>query len=115
MVNKETDLNGFRLEEATIADMHEAIRSGRVTCVQIVKHYIARAQTFNGVASRLVTSDGASISPATGTVRAGAPLQVPVETVPVSQIYPDLEQYQGTPLELGRMEPTMSDPTVQQQ
>ena len=115
MVNEGAEQKGFRLEEATIAEMHEAIRSGRVTCVQIVKHYIARAQTFNGVASRLVTSDGAPITPATGTVRAGAPLQFPVETVPVSDIYPDLDQYQGTPLELGRMEPTMSDPTVQQQ
>ena len=27
MVNEETDQKGFRLEEATIADMHEAIRA----------------------------------------------------------------------------------------
>lgn len=106
---------GFRLEEATIAEMQAAIRAGQVTCLQIVDHYIARARAMNGVASRLVTADGAPVAPATGTIRAGAPLQFPTETVPVSDIFPDLEQYQGKPLELGRMEPTMSDPSVQQQ
>jgi len=106
---------GFRLEEATIAEMHAAISAGQVTCVQIVEHYIARARAINGPASRLVTGDGAPIAPGQGTVRAGAPLEFPTETVPVSDIYPDLDAYEGTPLELGRMEPTMSDPGVMQQ
>ena len=61
----------FRLEEATIDEMHAAIRAGEITCVQIVQHYIDRARAFNGVASALVTADGAPVPPAMGTVRAG--------------------------------------------
>ena len=52
---------------------------------------------------------------ATGAVRAGAPLPFPTETVKASTIFPDLDNYQGPPLEFGRMEPTASDPSVQQQ
>lgn len=115
MTNISASQAGFCLEEATIADMHAAIRQGKMTCVQIVQHYIARAQAINGVASRLVTQDGASVAPALGVVRAGSALSFPTETVPVSDIFPDLDQYQGKPLELGRMEATMSDPDVQQQ
>jgi len=50
----------FRLEEATIDDLHQAsgpdarLRRG-------VRHYIARARAFNGVASMLVTPDGAPV------------------------------------------------------
>lgn len=105
----------FRLEETTIAEMQAAIQNGRITCVEIVRHYIARARTFNGVASRLVTADGAPVAPAAGAVRAGKPLEFPTETVPLATIYPDLDLYEGTPLELGRMESTRSDPLVQQQ
>lgn len=114
-MTSDTAATRFRLEEATIAEMHAAIAAGEVTCVQIVEHYIARARAMNGVASRLVTADGAPVAPAAGTVRAGAPLEFPTETVPVSDIYPDLDAYEGKPLELGRMEPTMSDPDVAQQ
>jgi amidase len=106
---------GFQLEEATIAQMHAAIRAGQITCVGIVDHYIARARAYNGVASRLVTADGAPVAAATGAMRAGAPLQFPTDTVPVSAIYPDLDKYEGKPLELGRMEATRSDASVQQQ
>ncbi len=105
----------FRLEEATIDQLQAAIQAGETTCVQIVQHYIARARAYNGVASLLVTEDGASVAEATGTVRAGAPLQFPTETVAASTIFPDLDKYQGPPLEFGRMEPTASDPAVQQQ
>lgn len=105
----------FHLEEATIPEMHEAIRAGKITCVQIVQHYIERARAFNGVASRLVTDNGSPVAPATGAIRAGKPLEFPKETVPADTIYPELDRYEGTPLELGRMEPTMSDPSVQQQ
>jgi len=105
----------FRLEEATIADLHAAIQSGQITCVQVVQHYIDRARAYNGVASRLVTKDGRPAAPATGAVRAGAPLVFPVETVAASRLLPDLDKYKGTPLEFGRMEATASDPTVQQQ
>jgi Asp-tRNA(Asn)/Glu-tRNA(Gln) amidotransferase A subunit family amidase len=105
----------FRLEEATIADLHAAIRAGKTTCVEVVKRYIARARAFNGVASRLVTADGAPVAPATGTVRGEAVLKFPSETVKASTILPDLDKYKGPPLEYGRMEPTASDPEVQQQ
>jgi Asp-tRNA(Asn)/Glu-tRNA(Gln) amidotransferase A subunit family amidase len=107
--------DGFRLEEATIDEMHGAIRAGAITCVQIVQHYIHRARAFNGVASALVTRDGAPVPPATGTVRAGAPLRFPTGTIEAAALFPDLDRYTGPPLELGRMEATASDPTVQQQ
>src|SRR5215472_1018939 len=105
----------FRLEEATIDELHAAIRAGRTTCVAVVRHYIARARAFNGVASLLVTRDGAPVAPATGAVRAGAPLAFPTATVKASAVLPDLDQYRGPPLEFGRMEPTASDPSVAQQ
>ena len=105
----------FRLEEATIDDLHDAIRAGRTTCVDVVRHYLARVRAFNGVASLLVTEDGAPVQPASGTVRGGAPLAFPIETVAASSFIPDLDKYKGPPLEYGRMEPTASDPNVQQQ
>src|SRR5712691_3060446 len=105
----------FRLEEATIDELHEAIRAGRTTCVAVVRHYIDRVRAFNGVASALVTQDGAPVPTATGAVRAMAPLRFPTQTVKASTILPDLDQYKGPPLEYGRMEPTASDPSVRQQ
>ena len=47
----------FRLEEATIEDLHRAIRAGEITCVEIVRRYIARARAYNGVPSLLVTEE----------------------------------------------------------
>ncbi|HVW93865.1 MAG TPA: amidase family protein [Devosia sp.] len=105
----------FQLEEATIDEMHAAIKAGEITVVQIVQHYIDRAKAFNGVASMLVTEDGAPVPEALGTVRAGAALKFPTATVKASDVLPDLDKYQGPPLEFGRMEATASDPTVQQQ
>jgi len=105
----------FQLEEATIAALHAAIRSGAVTLVQVVRHYIDRAKAFNGPASLLLTRDGAPVPPAIGTVRAGAPLAFPTETVAAATILPDLEAYRGPPLEFGRMEATASDPAAMQQ
>jgi Asp-tRNA(Asn)/Glu-tRNA(Gln) amidotransferase A subunit family amidase len=105
----------FRLEEATIEELHRAIKAGRTTCVAIVQHYIERARAFNGVASALVTKDGMPVPDATGAVRGGKPLRFPTQTISVSTILPNLGQYRGPPLEFGRMEPTASDPSVQQQ
>ena len=105
----------FRLEEATIDDLHAAIRAGEITCVRAVQHYLDRARAYNGVASVLVTEDGMPVSQARGAVRAGAPLVFPTETVAARTLFPDLDKYRGAPLELGRMEGTASDPTVQQQ
>ncbi len=105
----------FCLEEATIDELHDAIKSGRTTCVEVVQHYIDRARAYNGVASLLVTEDGASVPESTGAVRVKAPLRFPTKTVKASTFLPDLDKYKGPPLEYGRMEATASDPKVQQQ
>ena len=70
----------FRLEEATIDELHEAIRAGRTSCAAVVRHYIERARAYNGVASALVTEDGARIPEVTGIARAMSPLRFPTET-----------------------------------
>src|SRR3984885_14936271 len=105
----------FRLEEATIEELHEAINAGKTTCVEVVQRYIARVRAFNGVCSKLVTEDGATVPEAIGAVRGTAPIVFPVETVKASTVLPDLDKYKGPPIEYGRMEPTASDCTVQQQ
>ena len=110
-----TEEEPFRLEEATIDELHEAIRAGQITCVEIVRRYVERTRAYNGVCSLLVTEDGAPIPEVTGVVRAGAPLSFPAETVRASTLLPDLDKYKGPPLEFGRMEVTASDPAVQQQ
>jgi amidase len=99
----------FRIEEATIDALHAAIRAGQTTCVAVVERYLARARAYNRVASLLVTADGAAVPAATGTVRAGAALAFPTETVAASALFPDLDKYEGPPLEFGRMEATASD------
>ena len=105
----------FQLEEATIDELHAAIKAGTVTCVDVVQHYIARVRAYNGVASMLVTQDGAPVPEAVGAVRGMTPLRFPTRTVRASEILPDLDKFRGPPLEYGRMEPTASDPGVQQQ
>ena len=105
----------FRLEEATIEGIHEAIRDGRVSCRGLVQAYVDRARAYNGACTRLVTRDGAPVPPASGPVRGGAAVRFPTSTVPVSSVLPDVERYAGIPLDLGRMEPTRSDPAVQAQ
>jgi Asp-tRNA(Asn)/Glu-tRNA(Gln) amidotransferase A subunit family amidase len=105
----------FLLEEATIGDLHQAIQAGNTSCVAVVQHYIKRVRAHNGVASMLVTEDGAEISDAYGTVRALAPIRFPTKTVKASSLLPDLSKYKGPPLEYGRMEATASNPSIQQQ
>lgn len=39
----------FRVEEATIADIHRAIRSGQTTATELVHLYLARIKAYNGV------------------------------------------------------------------
>ncbi len=53
----------FRVEEATIADVHRAIQDGSTTCRAIVQTYIERARAYNGTCTQLVTRDGGSIAP----------------------------------------------------
>ena len=105
----------FQLEEATIAELHAAIRAGGITVTEVVQCYIARVRAYNGVSSMLVTQDGAPVPPASGTVRGGQPLKFPTATLKAATFLPDLDKYQGPPLEYGRMEATASDPTVHQQ
>src|SRR5665647_1523205 len=105
----------FRLEEATIGELHQAIRAGNTSCLAVVQHYIKRVRAYNGVASMLVTEDGADIPEAHGTLRAMAPLNFPTKTVKASSLLPALDKYKGPPLEYGRMEATASDPSIQQQ
>lgn len=105
----------FSVEEATIDDIHAAIRSGQTTCQAIVQAYVERARAYNGICTSLITPDGAAISQATGAVRAGRPLAFPTTTTRASEVFPDLDQYRGKPLDFGRMEPTVSDPTVMTQ
>ena len=105
----------FQIEEATIEGIHRAIQGGRTSCQGVVQAYVDRARAYNGACTQLVTLDGAPVAPATGPVRAGAPVRFPTSTVPVTSILPDFDRYGGLPLDLGRMEPTLSDPTVQAQ
>src|SRR5262245_11938360 len=105
----------FRLEEATIDELHKAIKSGQTTCVAVVRHYIERAKAYNGVASVLVTENGAAVPEAEGAMRAGMPLRFPTEAVKASPILPGLDRHRGPPLEFGRMEATASDSSVAQQ
>jgi Asp-tRNA(Asn)/Glu-tRNA(Gln) amidotransferase A subunit family amidase len=105
----------FHLQETTIVGIHSAIQEGQVTCQGLVQAYINRAKAYNGVCTQLVTKDGAPVEAATGAHRAGAPLRFPTETAPVSRVLPNFDEYAGPPIEFGRMEPTISDPAVQQQ
>ena len=113
-VDSATKAGTFVLEEATIEDLHRAIQAGTTTCVAVVEHYIKRVKAFNGPSSMLVTEDGKPVAKALGTVRAGAPLNFPTQTLKGSELLPDLNKYKGPPLEYGRMEPTASDPGAQQ-
>ena len=107
--------DSFRLEEATIEGIHRAIYDGDVSCEGLVRAYIDRARAYNGACTQLVTLDGAPVAPASGPVRAGSSVGFSTSTVPVSSILPDFDRYAGLPLDLGRMEATVSDPDVQAQ
>lgn len=105
----------FHLEEATIADVHSAIQDGQITCKGLVQAYIERAKAYNGVCTALVTKDGKPVAPAKGPIKTGKQVPFPTRTVAVATVLPGFDQYQGLPIEYGRMETTISDPTVQQQ
>ncbi|MEQ1775995.1 MAG: amidase family protein [Burkholderiales bacterium] len=105
----------FQLEEATIDELHAAIRAGQVTCVEVVQRYLDRVRAYNGVCSMLVTEDGVAVPPATGVVRGDQAIIFPTQTLKASAFLPDIDKYTGPPLEFGHMDATASDPTVQQQ
>jgi len=50
----------FHLEEATIADVHRAIRARQITATQLVSHYLKRIEAYNGACVK------GEIDPATG-------------------------------------------------
>ena len=106
---------GFHVEEASITDIQSAIKGGQTSCKQVVKAYLARARAYNGACTALLTKDGAPIPQAYGMVRAGAPVKYPTQTVAASTVFPDLDQYAGSPIEFGEMYTSVSDPTVQLQ
>src|SRR6185295_2586071 len=102
----------FRLEEATIEELHQAIRSGQTTLVGIVNHHIERVRAYNGVASMLVTEHGLPVADVPGAIRGMAPIRFPTETVKASSLLPDLDKYRGFLLEFGCMETIVSDPNI---
>jgi amidase len=105
----------FNIEEATIASTQQAIMSGRTTCRAVVQAYLDRIKAYNGSCTALVTADGKPVNSVAGAIRSGTPLAFPTQTVTASSFLPDLDKYLGPPLEYGRMEPTLSDPSVQTQ
>ncbi len=106
----------FHVEEASITDIQNAIRAGKVSCKQVVQMYLDRTKAYNGACTALLTADGKPIPPATGMVRAGAPLKYPTQTANVGSVFPGYnEEYKGTPYDLGHMETAVSDPSVQLQ
>lgn len=107
--------SAFAVEESTIDDVHQAIQSGATTCKAVVQSYLERVRAYNGMCTRLVTKDGKPVAAAKGAIRGGVPLKFPTDTVAVDKVLPDFNQYAGLPIEFGRMEPTMSDPSVMQQ
>ena len=107
--------DAFRVVEATIEEIHQALQEGQVSCQGVVQAYVDRARAYNGFCTQLVTRDGAAVAPGIGPVRAGEVVHFPTDTVAVSSILPDVDLYTGMPLDLGRMEPTLSDPSVQAQ
>jgi Asp-tRNA(Asn)/Glu-tRNA(Gln) amidotransferase A subunit family amidase len=50
-----------------------------------------------------------------GRIFGGTPVTYPTKTVALSSFAPDTDKWKGLPFEYGRMEPTLSDPSVQQQ
>jgi Asp-tRNA(Asn)/Glu-tRNA(Gln) amidotransferase A subunit family amidase len=105
----------FHIEEASIDGIHQAIRSGETTCKAVVEGFVARARAYNGICTKLVTADGGKAPKAAGTIRAGLPLRFPTDTVAIDKLIPDFAKYKGLTPDYGRMEPTMSNPAVQQQ
>ncbi|MCH8881911.1 MAG: hypothetical protein IIA41_00270, partial [SAR324 cluster bacterium] len=57
----------------------------------------------------------ADISPGPGRFIAGAAHVYPTDTIAILDYFPENDDYTGTPIELGRMETTASDPDVEQQ
>ena len=105
----------FQLVEATIDKLQAAIQAGDTTCVAVVEEYISRARAYNGVSSPAGDRRRRACSPGCWSSPRSVPNRIPTETVKASDVLPDLDKYQGPPLEYGRMEATASHPSVSQQ
>src|ERR1700675_4247662 len=60
LVAKAASAPRFHLEEATIADVHRAIRAKEITAEQLVQHYFRRIAAYNGTCVK------GEVDPATG-------------------------------------------------
>jgi amidase len=97
----------FHLEEATIAQVHAAIKSGQISCQGLVQAYINRARAYNGLGTQLVTEDMApGIFPHYDEYKAAV--------LATTDLEPG-DPRKTVPLEFGRWEFTATDPTVKQQ
>jgi len=97
----------FQLVDATIDDVHRAIKEGQVTCRGLVQAYLNRVKAYNGVSNKLVTEEMApDILPNYAEYKAA---------VAATAQLPNGDPRKTPPIEFGRMEPTASDPEVQQQ
>jgi amidase len=97
----------FHLLEATIPDVHRAIQEGQVTCRGLVEAYLNRARAYNGTCNTLVTEENVTRFLPNYAEYKGA--------VEATLSRPDGDPAKTPPIEFGRMEPTASDPSVQQQ
>ena len=105
----------FNVVEASIEDLHAAIKAGETTLVEVTQSYIDRVRAYNGVSSMLVTENGSEVDSVPGEKRGGHQIIFPTETVHVDKVLPDRNNYKGPPLEFGRMEKTASKGDVYQQ
>src|SRR5262249_54732741 len=48
----------FQVEEATIADIHRAMRAGQLTATQLVESYLKRINAYNGTCVRGAADPG---------------------------------------------------------
>jgi Asp-tRNA(Asn)/Glu-tRNA(Gln) amidotransferase A subunit family amidase len=97
----------FKLLEATIGDVHRAIREGQITCQGLVQAYLNRARAYNGTCNELVTeANVANHLPNYAEYKAA---------VDATASLPPGDPRKTPPIEFGRLEPTASDPAVMQQ
>lgn len=82
----------FFVFEASISDLHAAIKNAEITCEQVVLQYLERVRAFNGPSSLLVTPTGDKAPEVPGKVRGGQRLRFPTQTIPASEIFPDLDR-----------------------
>ena len=105
----------FNVVEASIEDLHAAIKAGETTLVEVTQSYIDRVRAYNGVSSMLVTENGSEVDSVPGVKRGGHEIIFPTETIHIDKVLPDRNNYKGPPLEFGRMEKTASKSDVYQQ